>query len=563
MSRNSKRKHKRNNFQTYRGKNFSKGSGQAQKPGRRKEVEVDVDRDDINRADLRKGDNDITWYTHYPILAKNVSGINYGEVLGSQIRWGLPSSPSATIYNNTVAGLASIHFVPTLGDTTPYLTNTANKVGTQLYNVMRQKLGSTASYEANDTLIYLGAVDSAFILYALGVKAYGCLRMASPFNNYLLQSLMKASGLDYQSFADNISNFRSTLNTFAIHLSSLQVPNFDIFKRHIWMITNVFTDSNTAKAQMYTLVPDGVYQYTEQTEGPAFLKYIPLATANTAAPMTFDQWKTLFNQVISGLVGSSDVQQMSADMGKAFEGDCVILSLIPEDYITPVSYSREVLSQFENAILNGTVATSGVPSGTTNMNIVQNMSFTGQSNPNIKQECYFTPTGFSNSWVASSAKAYIEIMQANKLVNFHEADISNDMSLIATRGIPGSYEAYFSNPDGVSAPMVKTTNYGTEIYTTITLWWNVQAPTTMDYFNVSYVVPYVKASATYISHLASVWSQFDWAPALLLWNLEDNSMSRLQDIDMYGLIDEYQACDLNVNAVLSEFYSDKFPMLIK
>lgn len=428
---------------------------------------------------------------------------------------------------------------------------------------MRQKLGSTASYEANDTMLYLGAVDSAFILYALGVKAYGCLRMASPFNNYLLQSLMKASGLDYQSFADNIANFRSALNTLAIHLSSLQVPNFDIFKRHIWMITNVFTDSNTAKAQMYTMVPDGIYQYTEQTEGPAYLKYIPLQTISASAPMTFEQWKTLFNNIITGLVGSSDVQQMSADMGKAFEGDCVVLSLIPEDYITPVSYSKEVLSQFENAVLNGSVATSGLPSGTTNMNITQNMSFTGQSNPNIKQECYFTPSGFTTSWTATSAKAYIELMQSNKMVNFHEPEITNEMSLIATRGIPGSYEAYFNNPDGISTPMIKVTNYGTEIYTTLTVWWNIKAPSTMNYFSVSYVVPFTASNISLVTGLASMWSQFDWAPSLMLWNVSDNNVSRLQDIDMYGLVDSYQACDLNVNAVLSEFYSDKFPMLVR
>lgn len=337
-------------------KKTTKG-GKRSQSRRSKKVELNIDDSSINKADLKGAENDYTWYTKYAQLFENVTGINFGNQVGSQLRW-IPSqiTPSANVFPPTAAGVCAIHYIPTLGAADQTLSSPLNKVASQMFAVMRQQLGSTASYDTPDIMLYLGAMDSAFQLYTMGAKIYGLLQMASPFNNYFLKRMCQANCIDFDSFDSNMSNFRAKLNQYAIFLSSREVPaEFDIYKRHTWLVQNMFTDSSTAKAQIYTFVPDGYYIYTEATSGPAYLKYTPFnyAQAGSTSLLTFSDWSTAINNIYESLLMSSDINQMSADIGKAFQHEVFTMQMIPENYVTPIAYSSEVLSQIENCILLG------------------------------------------------------------------------------------------------------------------------------------------------------------------------------------------------------------------
>lgn len=525
---------------------------------RGKEIEVNVADASVNRADLKGFDNDYTWYTKYQALFQNVTGVNFGNQVGSQINWN-PAAPSPmdTVYPATAAGIMAIHYVPTLGAANQTLASPLNKVGAQLFAVMRQSLGSTASYDATDIVIYLGAMDSAYQLYAMGAKIYGILRMASPFNNYFLEAMATANCIDFESFSNNLSNFRSVLNQYAIFLTSRLVPaEFDIFKRHVWLIQNMFTDSSAAKAQMYTFVPDGYYTYVEATSGPGYLQFqeFPYASKTgsvTNQTLSFSDWQSAINSVYESLMGSSDIDQMSADIGKAFDGNTFALTSIPEEYVTPIGYSAEVLSQIENAILCGYV----------------NNASTGTYKPwdifqttDLPRAPRLVQNPRTNMGVVSPTTDTLSNLQIytgfRKMLNFHMDNPSKEDIIVATRGIPGDMYTISGQTDN---DMLGIGNYGTEIYTYAKMFWFTQNDALS---GVNYTYLTGVASGQAVANICHAWAQFDWAPAFFIgYESAMNRIYRMQDIDMYAMVDDLQLTDMNRTAVLSEFYSSKFPTI--
>lgn len=562
--------------------------------GKGKEMEMNVKDADINMADLPgskrdrrsgkkdKHDNDISWYSHYPTLLEGVTGINYAVPLGSPLNLASPGNytnaegqkvPINYATPQTIAGICSVGFIPTLGTANKNSDSVANKVAVQLYSAMRMSLGSTANYEPVDIMMYLGAMDSALLLYALGVKIYGSIRMASPMNYYMMKGIVNAAGADYDSFNTNLNDFRAFINKFAIYLSSLEVPaSFDIFKRHVWMLQNIFTDSDAAKAQMYTYRLDGYYTYEETTENVGtFLKFHPLVDVNgNYTQWTFDSYVAAVQEVLNKLLGSSDVSQMSADIGKAFDHDVYIMSQIGEDYTTPISYSMEVLSQFENCTLEGVPVQSGVqnlPTGISPWDIYQDNSLS-LTNPQVLQTPAFVPFAQTSNdpslWSDQSRANYLGMMDASKVLNFHKTTINAADTIVATRGTSG-YHSYYMLADG-SRPRYIPNTYGTELYT-FGQFYNITPGAGPLGTFAPLAFAYINACADNgdgllnSQALSTVWSQFDWAPTILLANGGLTAFRRLQDTDMYAVINSNQLESMHTCAVLSEFWSPKFPQL--
>lgn len=520
---------------------------------RGKEVEVNVPDESVNKADVKGFDNDYTWYTKYPQLFDNVSGANYGVQVGSQLNW-YPGAltPDSLFFNATAAGICAIHYIPTLGAANQNIASPLNKVGAQLYATMRRELGSTAQYDATDITLYLGAMDSAYLLYELGVKIYGMLQMASPFNNYFLENLLKANCVDFESFSKNMSNFRSVLNQYAIFLSSRLVPaDFDIFRRHAFLLQNMFTDSNTAKAQIYTYVPDGYYSYVEATEGPGYLKFTPFAYAgNPTTTLTFQQWSSAINGMYESLIGSTDIDQMSADIGKAFSDSLFTLQLVNEDYITPIGYSKEALSQIENSILCGYAQNTAIgETGYNYFDIYQTIDLP-RSPRLIQNTSFYMGGGITSAAMVNVQKWCV----SRKLVNFHWMNPSKEDLIVATRNVPGALSQIGTTT------RIQATNYGTELCTYADFIYLDGAGDLKDIYCGSIVT---SATPQVLLEVASLWSQFDWAPKLWLSSATNVAeLVMLCDLDMYAMLDELQLSALNMNAVLSEFYSNKFPTVL-
>lgn len=537
-----------------------------------KKVEINVNDSNVNTADLgpmegkpgsKKSDNDYTWYNNYPELLRNVSGINFGEPLGSDVDEGFGTwqgkTPNLPASQQNIPGICTIHYVPTFGQATGIMYRSPiNKVAVQLYSAMRVKLGSTASYDPTDVTMYLIAMDSAYQLYALGAKIYGCLRMSSPFNYYFMQGLVESLGVDYTSFSTNLAQFRSFINQYAIYLSSYLVPSdFSLFKRHMWHMQNIFTDNATPKGQMYQFMLDGFYVWTEVTEGPAYCKFsqFSLEDVGGEGKITFNTFMDACNQVLTALQTSQDIAQMSADIGKAFEQSVYQLALIPEEFITNIAYSKEVLSQIENMRLYGPVFTSKTSANSSynNWDIVQNVSLTTTPGPALLQVMRTQPSQLNKASAGPAMMfAYAAYLTKRALINKHFSEVSNEMNMVMTRGV-GVVTACGMDEVDDTQWYIELGSVGTEVYTFADI---VQFNATGFGFSHN---PYITMMGSGLNlQTIAQWSTFDWAPMLYQTAASGNTY-RYLDVDMYALIDNDQIEMMNTTAILSELYSPKFP----
>lgn len=464
----------------------------------------------------------------------------------------------ANLKNDVVSGVCAVHFMPTMGFANQTMNTPLTKVGLQMYAQMRMQLGSTASYDATDIMMYLGAMDSAYLHYALGSKIYGMLRLSSPFNDYVLRHVAEANSIDYDSFAQNLENFRSQLNLFGIFLASRNVPGeFDIFARHIWTQMHMWKDSNTAKAQLYTMVPDGYYIYTEATSGPGYLAanlYPYARTGASSGLLTYTQWQNIANTMFENLTGS-DVDQMSADIGKAFKENLYMLNLIPEEYILPIDYSEELMMQIENSQLCGYPQVTAIGSSSTNYwDIIQTTDL--PRNPRLVQTAMCTQVNNGLNMTAAAITNFNYAWAAKKVLNFHKAEITDADVLVASRGVPGNVATI----SGATNANVLVMEYGTEVYTTARLFTLVPATGAMTQQLYSSRTTF--NDITSAVPLLATWAQFDWAPHLwAMYGTDASVWYQCEDFDMYAVIDALQARMLNYNAVLSCWWSSKFPQL--
>lgn len=542
-----------------------------------KKIEINVNDSDLNSADLPANDsrgsngsnNDVSWYNHYPELLRSTSGINTGVPVGTIIDWVNPGVTNPRIANHLtrVPGIMTIQLLLTYGSAEHDATSPVNKVAAQLYQAMRQKLGSTASYDPSDIMLYLGALDSAYALYAFCAKVYGCARINSPFNRYYMEALVESLNVDWSSVTQNLAEFRTQINTFAVYLASFAVPSdMDIFKRHLWMLQNIFTDSATFKAQLYQYGLEYVYVYTEQQEGPASLHLTPISAKGAGSKITYDDLRNMMNTVLLSIQGSQDIVQMSADILKAFEGGVYRLNLIPEEYITPISYSQEVLMQIENSFIYGEPVSG---------DITVDADFATTTTPMVVQNLIMNPT----PWYKELATDFADdtpVIVANSLferilLNYHMETVSPEMAMVSTRNI--AYPKIVTAGTGGKGAVVQLGSRGTEvlynarIYTLQTPDDNKQIVFANTYGTLNYY--------NQVTGLKSMWAtasklqSFDWAPAvnyIIIDTAPGTSESRanlyrMQDIDNYAMIDNIQLNIMHECAVLSEFWSSKFPIV--
>lgn len=584
MSRNRRKKNTK--AQNQNGSSKSTASG--------KKVEVNVNDADVNTADLRPmerksgsktGDNDYTWYNHYAKQFDTVSGFQYGKPLGSGIGYAFSSDLTlggSKVNHNytlkTVPGIMTLHYIPTFG-AAPGGTYASplNKVSDQIYQVMRMLLGSRANYDETDTALYLIAMDSAFMLYSLGMKIYGSLRMSSPQNYYFMRALCASMNVDFNSFADNMADFRNLLNQYAIYLSTYSVPaDFDIYKRHAWLLQNLFVDSETPKAQMYHYMPDGYYVYKEVTNGPAYCQFNPMLTAQVGSTgqmaITFQSLKTMMYECLNALQTSQDVAEMSADINKAFAGKVYQLELTPEDFYVPIRSSKEVLSQIENTILYGKAQSVEYKKGTTteetylSWNIYQSVDLAESNGPVLMQLATTSPL-LVNSSIPDTA--IYQYSRQNFIVNMHKAEVTKEDNFVATRGICTSHvESYFLESDPASVACVTLDSYGSEVFTFAAMF-HIDNDGDSTSFNGVVETDYCTVSVPTPFQLLSEWNTFDWAPVIEAVSstvdttnkVVNLTVRRYQDFDYFALVDATQVEAMNTTAVLSMFWSDKFPVV--
>lgn len=289
--------------------------------------------------------NDISWYQKNPDLLRAAGNLSFANALGSPIDLSNDKfkAPLA-LDEQRIPGIAVIHAV-----TGPGLSNDAtsgvNIAMRNIYSYVRHVNSGHSNYDPVDLMLYLLAMDEAYMVYYRAVRAYGAMFTFNTVNRYAPKALVEALGFDYEDINANLASFRYAINAYAARINAYAVPtNMPIFKRHAWLFSSIYTDENVSKAQIYAFSTNHYRVYDEK-----YSKGGRLVAKAWKTKLTVADWINVANEVAAPLTTSEDIGIISGDIIKAFGRENLhMLASLADNYVVLPTYVPEVMDQIHN-----------------------------------------------------------------------------------------------------------------------------------------------------------------------------------------------------------------------
>lgn len=514
-------------------------------------------------------DNDPSWYVPNGTLLSNVASFPYG------ISTGLPINTSSfknsdiqfTGQDQEVPGILVFNMLHTLGTGLTSISP-INVAMNAEYTALQSGNSRTPSYEPNDMMLYQLALADCYAFHMWMTRIYGIMNNYEMLNRYTPQGIIRAMNVNFEDIKANMANFRTYINQFAYILSSFFLPkSIDYVKRRIFLYESVYTDSDNSKAQYYMYNPVGFYRWVEGASGGVAEELTHLDTVfirqytGSGQPLTTLAYADIVNigdMLINPLRSSEDIRMISADMLKLFgAGNSFPIYPIADTYVVKPVYSREVLSQMENAYVAPPIQ---IASGGKLNTVTQAAG--------INQGWLQSSTQYHQTFETPKTQDVMLLMHDDQIiVNMHDATVSPESTMVATRL---AINPQLSLLNGNVVVNVASTEVvvGAQIYTFST------AGTIEGYEfqrNMCVTMP-TNATPTQVStmlwRVASIdqlLSKFDWHPQfrhifMLTTEAGDvdviNASEYSFDIDNFTVISQAEMLRLNEIALLGLFTCD-------
>lgn len=474
--------------------------------------------------------NDASWYYQSEQLLRDTASISYNAPLGLTLPVNAVSEPENVI-RTALPGIIRCGFVPVPGICNDN-SDALNIAAKNIYSYVRHQNSGSKNYDAPDYMLYLVCIDSLYMLFNEGQRAYGVAGYYSATNRYYPTALLQALGFDPADLLSNLADFRAFLNTCAAKINSLCVPKkMKLFERHSWMVSRVYLDSESTKPTAFCYVPDAYYAYDELNGAGKATKQIRPET------MTIDQYKGLFNTLFNYLNNSEDIGIMSGDTLKAFGADLWTIAPVPAEYVTPIVYEEEVLMQFHNATF------LGLPK---DMDITQGTQI-GVDAGVLKCNPSFLLADASNDVVGAKYA----------VIDTHKSDVTPADTMVYTR-LTQVLPSYTMTESGLVAKCTPTT-CGTEIGTRMIVYYNSLSSEGLKLTTQIIFTAAGAQSAATVS-LCQL-SRVDGYPGLWITEKTTNAEGKevrfakylFENLDNYTTVDQEVLKRMNDCALLSEF----------
>lgn len=297
--------------------------------------------------------NDVSWYVKNDAMLRDAASLSFNTPLGAKFDpnklWSMKSGLDMTYVGKSVPGLFTFEFLPCIGQSSSS-TSPANLAAQNIYSYVRYMNSGAKNYDQADLMLYLLSMDSIYMFWNWAKRIYGYAMSYSQKNKYMPVAYGTAEHVDLQDVINNLADYRLWLNSLAARISAFCVPAvMPFFIRHSWMVSNIYTDGVTAKAQQYMFVPGGFYLYDET--GSTYGGRLRLLTGPAAGKdLKFSDLVKLGNRLLDAVSYSEDIGVMSGDILKAYGQEKLFkLAPVEPDYQVLPVYNEEVLMQMENA----------------------------------------------------------------------------------------------------------------------------------------------------------------------------------------------------------------------
>lgn len=399
------------------------------------------------------GKNEPSWYNRESRLISDATKITMANQLGRVVRMdgsNIEASTASVPKDFTVPGVMAFRMINTPGIARD-ANDGVNLAASMLFQKMRKNISTVASYSAADVMLYALGIDNIYSQYANITRCFGMLSAYSAYNLYAPRGLIRAaygfSDEEITNILSNINDYRARFNNLIFKASTLYLPtDFSIVKRHAWLYSNYFMDTIGLKSQTYVHRMMGIHKLNEtfSKQGTA-LEYIESAT--TLAGL-LDQFATCIEVYRS----SDSMMKIAADMRRAFEtSNAWSLSYVDEAYIiVPMPVDTHIRSQIHNMDIYPNIAYNKIKqvSVTPDTSTAGTWHIGQDVNANIVVFNPILKTSKAN-WSTDGADQFAPTW-CNKLLDFHNAEVTSDDILEATRNSWRSHVAVSGDDYSIS-----------------------------------------------------------------------------------------------------------------
>lgn len=508
-------------------------------------------------------DNDPAWYGISGNLVSDYGKVGIAIPVGADVKSGNDDwnhFPDSIDTRHTIEpGVMALEIWPTVGSCDSMATG-INLAAQKMMTFIRQQNGSvTKIYDPADLMTYCVAVDSAHMFMYWLQRAYGIVKQYSAINLYYPQALIEANNINFQSISgDNIKAFKGFIDKFTNAISQFPIPaNLSYFARHAWLYQNVYTDVNATHSQIYMYVPGMFYKYSENDAEFVHLRIVEVGKSRSNySLLTLDDLINIGESLITALQSAQDLAYIAGDILKAYgHANCIQLYELDDNYVVPLTYSPEVLSQIQNAIPLGRPALKGI-----------------YQNPSTGQLMY---AGIENGGYAESNSGYLQTKPSStpgpsrKKITFQHDDVTPDDIMVATRLTPALHDSKptiddpntYVNLWEVGTEIVSYVSVVTRVYNSDTS--TIHLHTINDNYQLEIIESDIVNSSMSVLYEISLISQFDWAPEFFLFNISSGKIAyrgSLFETNCTFVLDSERLQNLHEVATLSEWdikYLDK------
>lgn len=456
--------------------------------------------------------NDMSWYTRNPLLLESACRIPFAYPCGKYIDAGTVfesdgSKPYKGQKSVASAGVISLDYVPSIGNTDDGLSAPINIAAREMYAKIRKAYSGTLICDAPDIMLYMLSLDGIFSYIAYLKRIYRLLDIYSGNNKYVVEGIFAAMGFtsaEMNSLRSDKMQLWGIINTFIADANKWSCPaQFDILNRHYWMNDNVYLDKVNSKAQMYVFNPKGFYKFglDGDSKGRVTVEYPEQHNISGLTAFGRDLLNTLSN--------SEDAYTINGYLARAFEG-------VPNFRVADLGigdkqefvFSEEVLNQIHNA----TIAPVGLEACT-----VTQDGNTGVLKASYERSIPFTAS--TRGVICSNLELFDSTMEVPDAINIV---VGSRLHATVEAASAGSNIKYIVNA-------------GTEIITAMNVYRiNVDSVYPSNPFFVhTFTQNFVSIVKTNDVKGLSLISQFDWSPimAVSLW---DQQYSESGPFELFG-----------------------------
>lgn len=528
------------------------------------------------RRNSKNPSNDPNWYVYSEQAARDNATLNFGTQAGAPFSYSVPTSvtngsfslgydlSSTQVENQSFPGIMALYTQPVIGR---YGSREApiNQAAFQLFTQTRLRQKIPYTYDAPDLMQYALAITSLYALYAHLNRIYGIVNLYVRENNYTPRALSHVLGVDLDDLVRNLADFRAWLNNQAYNVSKFALPTgIPLIQRSVVIMSNVYTDSDSVKGQMYVHVPMYFWSYNEPngTLDPVYWTEFNTDGSDYKELKSFIDIQDMWNSIIEPLFNNQTFQVMSSNIALAYGPDLVSIPSIDERYTLVPVLDPMMLLQIQNSRAIGFNADPTVKLNR-DLNTLEMVS----DKYTLPNNCYSGP-GLTWSQIfntSATATSPMHVMEA--MPNFV---IAKSEMLIPQFDGAGTYPTSVNNSNRAYATVT-----GPEVIACYKIWFN-------DNVNGKFQLT---ATANFGSSIASVsgdqdttrnkavnsiitrLSNFDWHPIIRFSDmslvrqagggdapgLSINQTGLINDIDNYTMVSEQMSRQIHDVMMISLF----------